>query len=396
LAAEEEQPEVKRPIITGAHNWRYNNFSSYDQLRINFEREFGRAQKFFGSIHGLYYQEEDNKSWDVYVGESYYKFKAKKFDFKLGLLIETLGSGDKISFVDKINSRRYHSGLANDYNRDKREQPAIKTTYYINRRMNIEVHYLPIFEASELPGIYSRWASEFQKYLAAQISLGVPYYHEETRELREQYHVAFNSAFKKYELRYHYFRLKERFPVVEQIKNGYFSQYYPLDETWALDGNYTLSSEFLLRFELAFTRDKTYSSFTDKRIGYHFRSDQYNMLLGTDRRLKNNVYINVQIAGSYIADMKAPTPFQVYDLETMGTLQVRKGFRNETLFIEFNGITNFTTGEFILTPQMILQRGDFLKFVGGMHFNGKSTESLGPVGQFDKNNTPYIETQIIF
>ena len=120
---------VKRPYITGQHSWRYYKFSSYDQLRVNFEREFARSQKTYVSVNALYYQEDANKTWDVYPGETYYKFKAGPLDFKMGLLVETLGSGDKISWVDKINSRRYHNGLANDYNRDKMEVPGLKSTW---------------------------------------------------------------------------------------------------------------------------------------------------------------------------------------------------------------------------------------------------------------------------
>jgi len=209
------EKEVKRPYITGAHSWRYNSFSSYDQLRVNFEREFARGQKNYVSVNALYYQEDANKTWDVYPGETYYKFKAGKFDFKMGLIIETLGSGDKISFLDKINSRRYHNGLAIDYNRDKMEVPALKTTYYISKRVNLEMHYLPLFQASDITSIYSRWASAFQTTLAKSILFGAKLQSEDDVRLREQYHFAINTTFPKFELRFHYFKMKDRLPVVE-------------------------------------------------------------------------------------------------------------------------------------------------------------------------------------
>lgn len=394
--AEESAKEPKRPEISGAHTWRYNKFSSYDQLRINFEREYQKGQKALVSLQGLYYQEDDNKSWSAYLGESYYKFRAGRFDFKLGQLVETLGSGDKISWVDKLNSRRYYNGLANDYNRDKREQPCAKITYNVNSRMSLDIHYLPIFQASEMPSIYSRWATAFQKTLANALFLGARLYREDDTRLREQYHLGFNSSFNKYELRYHYFRFKERIPVIEAIGENYFRWTYPLDETFAIDGNRQFGKDFLLRFELAFTRDKTYSIFHRGHIGYHFRSDQYNLLLGTDKTFRNNLYFNIQGLLSHIPDMKGPTPTQINVTEGLTTIQLRKGFRNETLFIEFNGLENLTTGEYLLTPQISLQKTDWIKFVGGIHLNGRSTERLGPIGQFDKNNTLFFETHVIF
>lgn len=396
LVAEEEQKEPERPQVTGWHSWRYNTFSSYDQLRVNFEREFARGQKCLVSANGLYYQEDNNKTWSAYVGESYYKFKRGRFDFKLGQLIETLGSGDKMSWCDKINSRRYHNGLANEYNRDKKEQPAAKVTYYVNKRMSIDAHYLPVFQASEMTSIYSKWATAFQTYLATAMFFGARLHREDDTRLREQYHAAFNATFKRYEIRYHYFRMKERIPVIEALSDTSFRWTYPLDETVAVDGNYQFGKDFLMRYELAFTRDKTYATFRDGRIGRHFRSDQYNLLLGTDKTFKNSLYCNVQGLVSYIPDMAAPTPLQIYDAETYLTLQLRKGFKSETLFVEFNGLGNLTTGEYLLTPQISLQKTDWLKLVGGVHLNGRSTERLGPIGQFDKNNTAFVETHVIF
>jgi hypothetical protein len=396
VKGEEPAAEIERPTITGWHNWRYNSFSSHDQLRINAERSFSRKQKFFTSLRGLHYQEESNKSWKTYLGETYYKLRQGPFDVKLGLLVETLGSGDKISHVDKLNSRRYYSGLANDYNRDKKEVPAAMVSYYVNPKMRFDFHYLPVFQASEMPSIYSRWASAFQTSLGMALLQGGQLQVEKDNVLSDQFHVGFSSSFKRYEIRYHYFRFKERLPVVEQVETGMFRQMYPRDETFAIDGNITLTKEYLMRFEFAYTHDKTYSTFQDKRIGYHFRSDQYGLLLGSDYTFKNQLYVNVQGLVSHITEMKAPTPFQLYDTEAMGTVQFRRGFKSETIFLEFNGVQNFTTGEYILTPQAIFQLSDYLKFTAGVHLNGDSTDGLGPIGQFNRNNTPYFETHVIF
>jgi hypothetical protein len=66
------------------------------------------------------------------------------------------------------------------------------------------------------------------------------------------------------------------------------------------------------------------------------------------------------------------------------------------LRIEFNGLTNFTTGEYVLTPKIFIQKSDYLTFVLGFQANGEGAESLGPVAQFSENNTAFFETQVNF
>ncbi|MBF0548728.1 MAG: hypothetical protein HQM08_30165 [Candidatus Riflebacteria bacterium] len=390
------EAEPKRPTITGAENWKYNKFSSFDLLKINLEKEGPKGQKFLLGIYGLFYQEKDNKSWDSYVGESYYKIKKGKMDFQLGLLRETLGSGDNVSFIDKLNSRRYYAGLANDYNRDKKEVPAFKFTYYFTPKRNLTVHYLPIFEASDPPSIYSSWASSFQKALAVQVIKGATLLSESTKSLDQQYHVSYSSSFPKYEIRYHYFYFKERLPIVDMVNENLYKQTYPIDETVAIDGNVTLSKDLLVRFEMAYTKDKSFSEFNQGKVGRKFFSDSYNALFGTDKTFKNNLYFNVQTLFSYAKDLKYSTPFQLYPFETAVSVDMKKGFKNETLFVEFAGIENLSTGEFVLTPNISIRNIDSIKMTAGIQINGKSTDALGPIGQFDKNNTPYFETEIIF
>ncbi|MBF0408129.1 MAG: hypothetical protein HQM10_12300 [Candidatus Riflebacteria bacterium] len=389
-----EEPE--RPVVTGSHNWKFNKFSSFDHLKINLEKDAKKGQKFFLSLNGIYYQEKDNKSWTSYVGESYYKFKSGNFDFLLGQLRETLGSGDNISFVDKLNSRRYYVGLANDYNRDKKEVPAVKLTYYINSKRNFTFHYLPVFESSEMASIFSSWASGFQKYLALQVIKGAKLVQEDARNLDQQFHLAYNASFPKYEIRYHLFFFKERIAVVDRINENLYKSSYPRDQTMAVDGNVTLAKDLLIRFELAYTLEKCFSTFSNGRVGRKFYSDSLNMLFGTDKTYKNNLYFNVQTLFSYAKDLKYSTPFQLNPFEAAVSVSMKKGFRNETLFVEFAGINNLSTGEYLLTPNISVRNIDSIKLTAGVHVNGKSTDALGPIGQFDKNSTPFFETEIIF
>jgi hypothetical protein len=390
-------PTIRRPYVTGWWNWQYNQFSSFDQGRINFERDFNGGQKLVAGANFNYYTEDNNKKWTVFPGENYYSFKGGDFNFKAGTMLENIGSGDKFSFVDKLNSRRFHNGLANDYNRDKKEIPALKASWFINRHFSLSGHYMPYFDASEFPSIFSRWAYAIHKSLANEILFnGVTYKSSESTSFDPQFHVEFSSTFRKFELRLHYLRLKERLPVISLEKPGLITGTYPIDETIAVNGNVQFSDELLIRYEFAFSRDKSWSSFSDGRIGKMFVSDQYAFLLGTDKNLPRNFYVNLQTMMSYVPDLKTQTPYQLGKTEYLGSLQLRQTFRKERLRIEFNGLTNFTTGEYVLTPKIFIQKSDYLTFVLGFQANGEGAESLGPVAQFSENNTAFFETQVNF
>ncbi|MEW6710474.1 MAG: hypothetical protein AB1403_11680 [Candidatus Riflebacteria bacterium] len=392
-----EGPKIRRPRVSGWWNWQYNEFSSFDQGRLNFERDYGRGQKLVAGASFNYYTEDNNKKWAVFPGENYYSFKGGDFRFKVGTFLDNIGSGDKFSFVDKINSRRFHNGMANDYDRDKKEIPAVKGSWFINEHFSLSGHYMPYFDASEFPSIFSRWAYSISKALAKEIIFnGATYKASEDTSWDPQFHVEFTSTFKRFELRLHYLRLKERLPVLSQDRPGLFYGTFPIDETIAMNGNVQLNKELLVRYEFAYNRNKTWSSFQDGRIGQKFISDQYAFLLGSDKNLPRNFYVNLQVMMSYVPDLKTQTPFQLAETEFLSSLQLRQNFRRDRLRIELNGLTNFTTGEYVVTPKIFIVKSDYLTFVLGYQANGEGAESLGPVAQFSQNNTAFFETQVGF
>ncbi|HNX74582.1 MAG TPA: hypothetical protein PLM07_09610 [Candidatus Rifleibacterium sp.] len=391
------EPVIKRPFISGWWNWQYNEFSSFDQGRVNFEKELGNGSKLLTGLRINYYTEDNNKKWKVFPGENYYFCKAGDLDFKAGMLIENIGSGDKFSFVDKLNSRYFHNGLANDYDRDKKEVPGVRATWYINRHFKFSGHYLPYFTASEFPTIYSKWAYAIHKSLASELLFkGGVYNAASDASFDPQFHVELSSVYPKIEMRFHYLRLKERLPVISQDKPGIFNGSYPLDETFAVNGNLTLSKELLLRYELAWSRDRTWTTYEEGHIGQKFVSDHVGMLFGTDRNLPNNFYVNVQGMVSHVPDFKATTPFQLNETEYLSSLQMRQNFRQDRLQIELNVLKNFSSGEYVLTPKIQIIKSDYLTFMLGYQMNGEGAETLGPVGQFSENNTAVFETRVTF
>ncbi len=391
------EPKIKRPFISGWWNWQYNEFSSFDQGRVTFEKELGKGSKLVTGGRVNYYTEDNNKKWKVFPGENYYFCKAGDFDFKAGLLVESLGSGDKFSFVDKINSRYFHNGLANDYDRDKKEIPGVRATWYINKHFKFSGHYLPYFTASEFPSIFSKWAYAIHKSLATELLFkGGVYNAASEADFDPQFHVELSSTYPKLEMRWHYLRMKERLPIISQDKPGIFNGSYPLDETFAVDGSVNVTEEFLMRYEFALSRNRTWTTFENGHIGKKFYSDHYGILLGTDRNLPNNFYVNVQGMVSHVPDLLTTTPFQLNETEYLSSLQMRQNFRQEKLQIEFNALKNFTSGEYVLTPKILLVKSDYLTFVFGYQVNGEGAESLGPVGQFSKNNTAVFETRVTF
>jgi len=120
------------------------------------------------------------------------------------------------------------------------------------------------------------------------------------------------------------------------------------------------------------------------------------MLIGSDRNLPQNFYINVQGMVSYVPDLLHATPFQLEQTEYLGSLQLRQTFRQDRLQFELNSLTNFTTGEFVINPKIMLVQSDYLTFVLGYQANGEGAESLGPVGQFSKNNTATFEARVTY
>lgn len=390
-------PVVKRPFVSGWWNWQYNEFSSFDQGRINFERDLSKTQKIVAGANVNYYTEDNNKKWKVFPGENYYSTKAGDFDFKMGMLVENIGSGDKFSFVDKINSRRFHNGLANDYDRDKKEVPGLRANWYINKHFKLSGHYLPYFMASEFPTIFSRWAYAIHKSIATDVLFkGATFTSEKDESFDPQFHVELSTTYPKLEMRFHYLRMKERFPIITQNKPGIFTGTYPLDETFAVNGNFNASEDLLLRYELAWTRDKSWTTFENGHIGKMFFSDHVGMLVGTDRNLPGEFYVNLQGMVSYVPHLERSTPFQLNTTEYLGSMQLRQNFRRDRLQFEFNVLKNFSSGEFVLTPKAMIVKSDFLTFVLGFQINGKGAESLGPVGQFSRNNSATFETRVTF
>lgn len=390
-------PVVKRPFISGWWNWQYNEFSSFDQGRINFERELSKTQKLVAGANFNYYTEDNNKKWKVFPGENYYLTRAGDFDFKIGMLVENIGSGDKFSFVDKINSRRFHNGLANDYDRDKKEMPGLRANWYINKKFKLSGHFLPYFMASEFPTLFSKWAYAIHRSIAREVLFnGATFNAPKDETFDPQFHVELSATYPKIEMHFHYLRMKERFPVISQNKPDIYTGSYPLDETFAVNGSINVSKDYLMRYELAWTRDKSWTSFENGRIGKLFYSDHVGMLLGTDRNFPKEFYVNLQGMISYVPHLKRSTPFQLNRTEYLSSLQLRQNFRKDRLQFEFNALTNFTTGEYVLTPKTLIVQSDFLTFVLGFQVNGKGAESLGPVGQFSQNNTATFETRVTF
>lgn len=391
-------PKIRRPQVYGWWNWQYNQFSSYDQARINFDRKFGSGQRLLAGANFNYYTEDNNKKWVVFPGENYYAFQGGKVHFRIGTMLENIGSGDKFSFIDKLNSRRFHNGLANDYDRDKKEVPAVKATWYINKKYNFSGHWLPYFDASEFPSIFSRWAYSIHKTIASEVLFNGAVYNAAKDKSLElpQYHLEFSSTFKKFQWRLHYLELRERLPVISQDKPGIINGSYPVDRSVAMNGFVQVTDDLLVRYEIACNMDKTWSSYQNGRIGKKFVSDQYAFLLGSDRNLPNNFYVNLQTMMSYVPDLKTQTPAQLGKTEYLVSLQLRQNFRSDRLRIELNGLTNFTTGEYVVTPKIFIQKSDYLTFVLGFQANGEGAEALGPVAQFTENNTAFLETQVSF
>lgn len=393
----DDEPSVSRPFVSGWWNWQYNSFSSYDQLRVNFDHDFSRNSRILFGFNFNHYTEENNKKWDLFAGENYYFFRDGDFDFRIGNLIENIGSGDNFSFVDKINSRRFINGLANDFDRDKKEMPGVRMNWFFAEDWQFSANYMPYFKASEFPSMFSQWSYAIQRSLAMEVLLNKANYDApEDSGFRPQFQAQISTYQPSFELNLHYMRLRERLPVISKTGPNSLQGSYPIDETFAINGSVDISSELIMRYEVAYSRNRTMSSYVNGIIGEKFQTDHWGILMGVDRNLPQNFYINIQGLISHMPDLQTQTPLQLKETEYMTTFQLRQTFRRDRLAFEFNGLINLSTGEQLLTPQVHIEQSDFLTFVAGIQINSEGAENFGPIGQFAHNNTAFFESRVSF
>jgi len=75
------EPKVRRPFISGWWNWQYNEFSSFDQGRVTFEKELGNGSKLVTGGRVNYYT-EDNKEVESVSGRKLLFLQGRRLRFQ--------------------------------------------------------------------------------------------------------------------------------------------------------------------------------------------------------------------------------------------------------------------------------------------------------------------------
>jgi hypothetical protein len=359
------------------------------QLKTGFFYQFENDQN--PTIKG------DFKETKFYLDESFFKFHFDNSDFKIGNLIETLGAGDEISFLDTLNPRRLNLGLGTTSMRAKKAIPMVRGDIFINSNLKFQYHLIPAFVKSELADPRSVWATKLQKGILSLDPLRFTVTEENKDNDLEnmQGHASINLSFDDYELRFHLFRLFESLPVIQRETPTDYTQRYPEDRYFAIDGNVTLFDEFLVRGEVAWHPNRMFSSLQNGVIGEMFESSQMQALIGVDHTLPNEFYFNIQYILSYISNFVTKTDRQGYGTEAMGTLRLRKSYLRDLLILHFQAVTNFTSGEYIIKPAVSSKPWDNFEVKLGYQLNDGETQ-IGPISQYGENNHIFFECILNF
>lgn len=376
----------------------FTPFAHYTDFNfwVDSKSEGPRKEQFFCKIGALSLNEESFDARKVFLDDTYAKIKLGAVDLKLGNCIETLGSGDNISFIDNLNPKRFHKGLAGDYNRSKKAVPMVKANVYLNKNMNFEFHVLPFFEKSDLADVKSVWATGFQKTLAAMTLQGLKIVEEETSGKTKftQYHIGFNNSFENFEFRAHYQELRETLPFVTLSAPATATLEYPKYRVLGVDGNVGLGGEYLLRYELARFFGRRYTAYDEFVIGAPFTSDSWAGLLGIDRTFSNSLYVNLQGVFTSVENLVAPTAAQKFSSESGVALRVQKGYQKDKYQTEFQGFFNQRTREYLLKFNVEYRYSDMVKYVLGKHVNDGPKSRQGAISEFRDNNHTYLQVKI--
>ncbi|HNY10341.1 MAG TPA: hypothetical protein PKK26_02005 [Candidatus Wallbacteria bacterium] len=353
-------------------------------------------EQFFAKVGAYSENGSDYDKRKVWLDDTYGKIKIGSLDLKLGNMIETLGSGDNISFLDNLNPRRYYKGTAGDYNKTKKALPMIKTNLYMSKNLNFECHILPYFTKSELATVQGMWGSNLQLLLAGlQINKGAII--EEQRidnDLKNsQLHFAFNGSFEGFDFRLHTFKLRDNVAIVKPNSEKYIQLLYPEYRIFGADGSVSLGGEYLLRGELAWYQNKWFTGFDGKTILPMYKSDQICGLIGIDRTFKNSLYINLQGVFTHINDFMWETAGQRYRSESGIALRVQKGYFQDKYQTEVQGFYNTRTKEYLMKSTLEWRYSDIVKYVLGFHLN-EGGDKLGSISEFHESNHTFLQLKI--
>ena len=353
-------------------------------------------EQFFLKV-GAYSENGDHYDFrKIYLDDTYAKFKVKAFDFKLGNMVETLGSGDNISFIDLLNPKRYYKGLTGDYNQIKKAVPMFKNNIYLSDQINLECHVLPAFEKSELADMRGMWATGLQKYMGAFVLKGATLDEKipDKSLSNVQLHFAINGSFQGFQARVHYFKLKENVAVVNPVSESRIELSYPDYRVLGVDGNVDLGGEYLLRGELAWYQSRYFTLYDKSQLGTPLKSDQMAGLLGIDRTFSNSLYVNLQGVFTHIYNLYAPCAGQKFRTESGVALRIQKGYLKDKFQVEFQGFDNVSTREYFIKTHIEYRYSDIVKYIIGKHINDGGYDHLGTISEFYGNNHTFIQMKI--
>jgi hypothetical protein len=313
---------------------------------------------------------------EVNLREAYVSAYIGPFDFRIGHQIVAWGRADGINPTDNITPKNMLARSPDED--DRREANFLLRTFFNAHPVRIELIWVPLFRSSVVPTHLISFPPG--------ITLGDPDY-PDARLKNGAVAAKLNLELASFDCSLSYFNGFNPFSGVnaELSAQGMtiFLKPYRL-HVFGADFSTTLAG-FGLRGEMAYKDPQENYSFS------YIPNPELHYVIGLDKEFSGNLSVILQYIGRYVLDYSplalppVPSLIPAYELElknriissqqyeTSHSFSCRLGWNllHETLNLEFVGLANFTTEEFLFRPKMAYDITDALTFtLGGELYAG--------------------------
>jgi len=350
--------------------------SGYGEFSLKLKASKGSFGSAFAEVRFRRGYEFNDYLSEINLREAYVNAYVGPFDFRIGHQIVAWGRADGINPTDNITPKNMLARSPDED--DRREANFLLRTFFNAHPVRIELIWVPLFRSSVVPTHLISFPPG--------ITLGDPDY-PDARLKNGAVAAKLNLELASFDCSLSYFNGFNPFSGVnaELSAQGMtiFLKPYRL-HVFGADFSTTLAG-FGLRGEMAYKDPQENYSFS------YIPNPELHYVIGLDKEFSGNLSVILQYIGRYVLDYSplalppVPSLIPAYELElknriissqqyeTSHSFSCRLGWNllHETLNLEFVGLANFTTEEFLFRPKMAYDITDALTFtLGGELYAG--------------------------